>query len=656
MCHRPVLTLSVMMFVLLPAIATAQEAAAIPPPSATVQETDAVPPAHVAVVDGAATLERQGQPVESVLNMPLLSGDRLRTTSGRVEVAFADGSTLELDNSTTVDFQSDTLIRLIAGRVRVTIDGTPDDQVSYRVDASAGSVEIATPGDYRVALLAGDPAPKLELAVFRGQANLTTDLGATPVEAGQRAYASAGLLPSYAYAYNSAEWDPFDQWVEARHNQAPGASSQYLPDSMEPYAPTLDEYGDWRYAESYGYVWYPRVATGWRPYYYGRWTSLPSYGWTWVGADAFAWPTQHYGRWGVSAGAWFWIPGTRWSSAWVSWAYAPGYVSWCPLGFDNRPIFAFGFSHRSRGRFNNPWSIVRADAFGGRYIPRHHVPFERLDARSRAAFSVRSGAPQIRGVAVHRSAPIRAAGYAGGRAVPRSRANYFSNGPRMTAPGGPAFPTGRRGPHSSSSVIAAPPSRGRADVPGRRAVVPRASSPSAPSWRAGPRGRAAGSGTAGRTYSPAGRGIERSAPGRATVVPRTNAAPVYRGGPGYGQRAPVSPRTAPGTHSPYGQWAPSSSGDRPSYGRPATRSAVPRGASPYGRYAPPSGARGAAPSMPSMHAAPRQGGGAAPSRSAAAPRSAPRGGRAGGGHTGGGRAGGGHTGGARGGGGHHRGG
>ena len=67
-------------------------------------------------------------------NMPLLAGDRVRTQAGRVEILFADGSTLHLDANTTVDFQSDELVRLLDGRLRLAIPG-PDRDVSYRVDA-----------------------------------------------------------------------------------------------------------------------------------------------------------------------------------------------------------------------------------------------------------------------------------------------------------------------------------------------------------------------------------------------------------------------------------------------------------------------------------------------------------------------------------------
>ena len=64
-------------------------------------------PAHISVVDGAAILERDGRSETAPASMPLLAGDRLRTQNGRVEVLFADGSTLHLDTGTRVDIVTD---------------------------------------------------------------------------------------------------------------------------------------------------------------------------------------------------------------------------------------------------------------------------------------------------------------------------------------------------------------------------------------------------------------------------------------------------------------------------------------------------------------------------------------------------------------------
>jgi ferric-dicitrate binding protein FerR (iron transport regulator) len=155
-------------------------------------------PAHVAYVQGAVILERDGRPENAPLNMPLLSGDRLKTVDGRVEVLFADGSALHLDAQTTVDIQSDDLVRLIDGRVRLNIAG-PARGLAYRVDSPAGSVRITQTGEYRIAMLRRDDQTQLELAVLRGAGEIFTDEGTTAVRAGERAYASAGLAPSYAY-------------------------------------------------------------------------------------------------------------------------------------------------------------------------------------------------------------------------------------------------------------------------------------------------------------------------------------------------------------------------------------------------------------------------------------------------------------------------
>ena len=468
---------------------------------ARAQETaSSDPPAHVAFVDGTAVLERDGKTETAPTSMPLLAGDRLRTENGRIEVLFGDGSTLHVDTISTVDFQSDEVIRLIRGRVRLNITGA-DRSVSYRVDAPAAWVEIHQPGEYRVGLDRGAANGQVELAVLRGAAELVNEDGRTRLRAGERAFASTGAAPSYAYVYNSASWDAFDQWSEARRDQRLGVSSQYLPDTVRSYSATFDNYGAWQYDTSYGYVWYPRVAVGWRPYYYGRWSSVYPWGWTWIGADPWAWPTHHYGRWGFSAGVWFWIPGRTWGPAWVSWGYAPGYVSWCPLGWDNRAIVGINVYG---GRYYNPWhawTVVPHNRFGTGYVNVNVVATSRLDPRTRSAFVGGQAAPNYRHYAVPRGvAPIYAAGTrpvsgsvgsirtvnpnsfgASGSAVPRdsraavgSRADVqsatetFRSRGRTTTSQGPGFPQSSRTPRDSAVIT----TRGSQAPAGAREVTP----------------------------------------------------------------------------------------------------------------------------------------------------------------------------------------
>jgi hypothetical protein len=156
-------------------------------PSAHAQtDTAAQAPAHISFVDGAVLLERDGTTDDSPGSMPLLAGDRVRTRSGRVEILFADGSTLHLDNHSAIDLQSDELVRLIEGRIRLSIPG-PSREVSYRIDAPHGWAHITEPGDYRVSLMQSAGGGELELAVIRGRAELANEGGQTPLRAGDRA-------------------------------------------------------------------------------------------------------------------------------------------------------------------------------------------------------------------------------------------------------------------------------------------------------------------------------------------------------------------------------------------------------------------------------------------------------------------------------------
>ena len=454
------------------------------------------PPAHISVVDGTAALERDGRRDTDLTSMPVLSGDRLRTQAGRVEVLFADGSALHLDDNTVVDFQSDEVVRLLEGRVRLNVAG-PARDLSYRIDAPSAWVQIGVPGEYRVAILR---EAEVELAVLRGSAELVNEQGRSYISAGERTFARAGIAPSPAYVFNSASWDAFDRWSEARRDQRLSASAQYLPDDVRPYAPAFDTYGIWRYEPVYGNVWYPRVDVGWRPYYSGRWVSLRPYGWTWIAGGPWGWPTHHYGRWGHSTAGWFWIPGRTWGPAWVSWGYAPGYVSWCPLGWNNRAVFAFNVNIYGGHRYDpwRAWTVVPRHHFNATYInvsryatvvnPRVHSQFVVGPRAPEAHYAINRSAVPIRSVGRYSSVgndPGAATFVRGGTPVTGARASQVDRGFPAAArtPGTTLSPqvdrsassiragTARAVPRSSSSTVVIPDNTSRGMRAGSAAVT-----------------------------------------------------------------------------------------------------------------------------------------------------------------------------------------
>jgi hypothetical protein len=378
-------------------------------------------PAHIAVVEGVAQIERDGRLEPAEETTPLLAGDRLRTARGYVEVLFADGSTLDLDNFTNVDLLSDSLVRLENGRIHLTIARGASD-LEYRVDAAGTTTWIRSAGEYQIVLADRGLDPDVRVTVLRGLAELTTPFGRTLVRAGSEARATARTEPSVPYAMTAALWGPFDRWVDEQRNYRVGAvSAQYLPAELRYYSGAFDRYGSWEHHGGYGYVWYPHVAADWQPYYDGRWSFFGSFGWTWIGGGRWGWPTHHYGRWGFS-NRWYWIPGRHWGPAWVSWANAPGYISWCPLGFDNRPVISITSINVFTSGRRHGWSVVPHHVFSAGFpVRRHAVALRSISASPGSRFVLRS-APPVRPVSARLdAAPLRAPTVGSrGAAVPRS--------------------------------------------------------------------------------------------------------------------------------------------------------------------------------------------------------------------------------------------
>lgn len=141
-------------------------------------------------------------------------------------------------------------------------------------------------------------------------------------------------------------------------------------DAPPPAAEALAPYGDWVDYASYGRVWRPVVAVGWRPYLYGHW-AWSAYGWTWVSLEPWG-CTFHYGRWAFVPVGWVWVPGTVWGPAWVDWTWGDGFVGWAPLApavthvtVVDRYVFVRerDFSHRQLPRV----------AVDHRHVPTHVV-------------------------------------------------------------------------------------------------------------------------------------------------------------------------------------------------------------------------------------------------------------------------------------------
>jgi Family of unknown function (DUF6600)/FecR protein len=583
-------------------------------------------PAHVAQVDGQATVERASGAESAVSDLPILAGDRIRTDQGRLELLLGDGSVVHMDEQTAIDVNAETVVRLLDGRLVVA--GEPGVAGVLQVDSAPGSVRLVTSGEVRLSLITAGDVAVLDVGVVRGEVEVVSDAGVITVGAGERVLVNEGEPPSLPVAFNSARQDAFYRWSDELLDSRRGTTSaSYLPSDLVPYGGTFDQYGTWAYQAPYGNVWYPTVAAGWRPYYRGAWRHVGDVGWTFVGRDPWAWPTHHYGRWGLTpAGVWFWIPSSGWSAAWVQWAVAPDYVSWCPLGWNNRPISRFwdsGGRPAREGAQWRGWSTVSSGTFAdGGYVPAARVDSRAFRGPTAPPFIVQNTPPNT---AVGRGFPRvpsrRMAGPAEAPQGGRSRGSVITTSPPSrrgveppaAASSGFAVERGSAAANRGGSFMGtAVPARSRATrtpapagppvIYYRGTSIPPAiqRSPAVTGNRAGiavPRGLPAYGGQATTPYST---GVGAPPYLRGSVpAPRPGNGPVKPAVPGGVFGAPTG-RAAPGSSTVAVPRAPSSGGTRAT---PAPQAAPPASTPPAAapRQAPSGSAQGIASPRSSPH-------------------------------------------------------
>ena len=181
-------------------------------------------PAHISVVDGAALLERDGRSESAPASMPLLAGDRVRTQNGRVEILFDDGSTLHLDTNTRRGLP---VRRSHPAARRARAPQYPRRRRRSSTSPTASTrrrhgSQIVRTGEYRISVYGGAERrarAEVELAVLRG-ARGSRQRG-RPHDRSAPASAPS-LAPErrlrLQYVFNSASWDAFDRWSEARRD------------------------------------------------------------------------------------------------------------------------------------------------------------------------------------------------------------------------------------------------------------------------------------------------------------------------------------------------------------------------------------------------------------------------------------------------------
>jgi hypothetical protein len=272
-------------------------------------------------VKGDVQIDRQGgkgfEP--AMANLPVVEGEKLKTTNGIAEVEFEDNSTVRVAQDSTVEFPRLELLpggakastlTVLQGTVYVSLINTKGNEFLV----NAGQQKISLPPDSHIRLqLAGNQG---DLAVLHGTAELEQASETVPVDKKRTMTFNLDGQSQPVIAKSVAE-GPLDDWDQnaAQYHKNVANASTF---GNSPYSYGLNDmtyYGSFGNFGSCGSMWRPYFASAaWDPYGSGAWAYYPTAGYSWVSPYPWGWTPYHYGSWAYCSGiGWGWQPGGVWT-------------------------------------------------------------------------------------------------------------------------------------------------------------------------------------------------------------------------------------------------------------------------------------------------------------------------------------------------------
>lgn len=318
---------------------------------------------RISLLGGDVSLRRAGESEweSAAANMPLVEGDEIATSAGsHAELQIDRLNFLRLGSNSSLKIvtlrDEGIALSLASGTASLRLAQFDRDHEYFEVDAPRITMAAEQAGLYRL-----DVAEDGRVRVTSrggGQARVYSATSGFTLRDGRSAELIATDDQSGDWNVSAAaDLDDWDRWNDEREREL--ASRIRVEDRDRYYdrdvwgAEELDSYGNWTYANDYGWLWQPQVTVinnynNWAPYRYGHWAWCRPYGWTWIGDEPWGWAPYHYGRWVYYNNYWRWAPRgyvyphrhNVWRPALVAFVYIPtSYgerVAWYPLGYRER--------------------------------------------------------------------------------------------------------------------------------------------------------------------------------------------------------------------------------------------------------------------------------------------------------------------------------
>jgi hypothetical protein len=291
--------------------------------TATQADNGAMPgDSHVRIVrlsdvKGTLALDRKtGLGFEQTMqNMPIVEGEKLKTEDGYAEVEFEDNSTLRLAPNSQVDFS---LLALRSSGAKASTMNVVKGTVYVNTENTKGNEFLLVAGEAKMTVA---PSTHLRLEVNETRTVVSVFNGSVEAQRGGETTLvskkeSLTLGGDQMTVAKKIAGEPYDAWdKESIDYQKRYAAANAFAGGGNAYGLSdLNYYGNFINAGGLSF-WQPYfVGAGWSPYANGLWALYPGAGYSWVSPYPWGWLPYHSGTWSFFPGyGWGWQPGGSWN-------------------------------------------------------------------------------------------------------------------------------------------------------------------------------------------------------------------------------------------------------------------------------------------------------------------------------------------------------
>ncbi len=190
--------------------------------------------AQLTYLEGAATFHHAYVPSPAYVGAVLAHSDEVRTTTGRTEITFKDGSVLHLDRETRVIVYERERFSVIEGRV--FFRSTALSPMGYEAQTDLGRLRVLPRGVFGI--LVDQKNRQVLVSVAVGEARVESPWGRTLVTARQMALVSGATGRPYVTPFYPWRGDGFETWSSSRILEATlSPSSPWRPSALETVGP-----------------------------------------------------------------------------------------------------------------------------------------------------------------------------------------------------------------------------------------------------------------------------------------------------------------------------------------------------------------------------------------------------------------------------------